>query len=179
MLWSTPFLVLLGVILFASSGKNSALWAISIGCVIAMIIAVIRDIGNGGVYILEGDRLLLRTKHDQEVVELVDVMDVSLIDRAGAREYILSLLLQKGHSGLLAQRRAAKHFTRFASVDIGLTSFTLGLGRRMIDRMPDARKDLVLLRLRNGGTYILSPEYNQELISAIGRKTFRQDPVQE
>jgi hypothetical protein len=179
MLWSTPFLVLLGVIIFASTGRNSTLWAISLGCLVGIVVAVIRDIGNGVVYTLEGGRLVLQSRRDREVVPLTEVMDVSLIDRAGAREYIISRLHKEGHRGLLDQRRAARRFIRFASVDIGLTSYTLGLGRRMIDRMPDARKDLVLLRLRNDKTHILSPEYNQELISAIGRKVFREEAAQE
>lgn len=177
MLWSAPFLVLLGVIVFASTGESAVLWGISAGCLFGVIVAVIRDLGDGGVYALEGDHLVLQARNDHEVVDLADVMDVSLIDRAGAREYILSRLPKEGHAGFFAKRRAAKRYIRFASVDIGLTSFTLGLGRQMIDRMPDARKDLVLLRLRDGTTYILSPEYNQELISAIGRRTLRTLPV--
>jgi hypothetical protein len=160
-------------------GNNVVLWSTSLGCALGIGVALIRDLGNSSVYSLEGDRLILKARDDREVIELADVLDVSLIDRAGAREYILSNLTKAGVVGFFARRRAAEGFIRFATVDIGLTSFTLGLGRQMIDRMPDARKDLVLLRLRDGRTHILTPEYNQELISAVGRQTLRDVSVQE
>lgn len=179
MLWTTPFLLLIGVILFAGTGKGSALWSISGGCVIGLMVAVIRDLGDVGIYTLDADRFILQARKDREVIDLADVMDVSLIDRAGAREYIRSQIRKEGITGFIPRHRAAKRFTRFTTVDIGLTSLTLGLGRQMIDRMPDARKDLVLLRLRDGRTHVLSPEYNQELISAVGRRAMREEADQE
>ena len=39
----------------------------------------------------------------------------------------------------------------------------------MIDRMPNARHDMVLLRLREGEDLLLSPEYNRDLVDHIGR----------
>jgi hypothetical protein len=55
-------------------------------------------------------------------------------------------------------------------VDIGLTSYTLGVGRNVIDRLPNARHDLVLLRLRNGEELLLSPQYNQDLVDSLSRR---------
>jgi len=172
-------MLLVGVIGFAVVGSNLVLWAVALGCIAGIGVALARDAGVAGVYVLEGDRLVLQARKDREVIAISDVMDVSLIDRAGARDYILSSLTKGKVFGYIARRRAAKRFVRFATVDIGLTSYTFGLGRQMIDRMPDARKDLVLLRLRNGTTHILSPEYNQELISAVSRQSLRITSDQE
>lgn len=170
MLWTTPFALLVGVIVFASTGSNTVLLSLATLSVIGFVVAIVRDLGGRGLYTLEGDRLVLKNGSERVDIPLADVLDVSLIDRAGAREYILSSLRSKGASGYFALRRRARASVRFTSVDIGLTSYTLGIGRRMTDRMPDARLDLVLLRLRNGEAYFLSPIYNQELVSAITRR---------
>ena len=66
-------------------------------------------------------------------------------------------------------------FLRYCTVDIGLRSLTLGLGRGMIDRMPNARHDMVLLRLRGGQDLLLSPEYNRDLVDHIGRLLRRKE----
>ena len=101
---------------------------------------------------------------------LIDVHFLSArIDRTGAREYIRqrSLIHTKGWRDL---RRRGKAFTRFCTVDIGLTSYTLGVGRNVIDRLPNAKHDLVLLRLRNGDDLLLSPQYNQDLVDSLSRR---------
>jgi hypothetical protein len=36
--------------------------------------------------------------------------------------------------------------------------------------MPNARHDLILLRLRNGEALLLSPLYNQALVELLGRR---------
>lgn len=171
MLWTSPFALLVGVISFAGTGKSVVLVSVVALCIVGFAIAIARDMGGRGVYTLEGDRLLLQDRKQRIEIAISEVLDVSLIDRAGAREYILSDLRSKGISGFFAIRREAQRAVRFSSVDIGLRSYTLGIGRRMTDRMPDARLDLVLLRLRNGDTHFLSPIYNQELVSAITRRT--------
>jgi hypothetical protein len=51
-----------------------------------------------------------------------------------------------------------------------LTSYTLGVGRNVIDRLPNAKHDLVLLRLRNGDDLLLSPQYNQDLVDSLSRR---------
>jgi hypothetical protein len=44
------------------------------------------------------------------------------------------------------------------------------MGRAVIDRLPNARHDLVLLRLRTGEDLLLSPQYNQDLVDALSRR---------
>ncbi|MEX1131740.1 MAG: hypothetical protein WEC15_00810 [Flavobacteriales bacterium] len=171
MLWTTPFALLIGVIAFAGTGSSMIL-TIMIGLAIAgFAVAILRDLSGRGVYTLEGEKLILQNRSQRVEVPLTEVLDVSLIDRAGAREFIVSGLRKKGVSGFFRIRREARSAVRFTSLDIGLTSYTMGIGRRMTDRMPDARLDLVLLRLRNGDIHFLSPFYNQELVSAITRRT--------
>ncbi len=171
MLWTTPFALLIGVIVFASTGSSTLLLTFGGLSLVGFSVAIARDLGGRGVYTLEGDKLVLQNRSQRVEVPLSEVLDVSLVDRAGAREYILSGLRSRGVSGFFALRRESRRAVRFTSVDIGLTSYTLGIGRRMTDKMPDARLDLVLLRLRNGDTHFLSPIYNQELVSAITRRT--------
>lgn len=171
MLWTTPFALLIGVIVFAGTGSSTILTSFVVLAIVGFAVAVVRDLGGRGVYTLEGEKLVLQNSSQRVEIPLAEVLDVSLIDRAGAREYILSGLRSKGVNGFFQLHREARSAVRFTSVDIGLTSYTMGIGRRMTDRMPDARLDLVLLRLRNGDIHFLSPIYNQELVSAITRRT--------
>lgn len=171
MLWTTPFALLIGVIIFAGTGSSTILTTLIGLAVVGFAVAIVRDLSGRGVYTLEGEKLILQNRSQLVEIPLAEVLDVSLIDRAGAREFILSGLRRKGVSGFFELRREARSTVRFTSVDIGLTSYTMGIGRRMTDRMPDARLDLVLLRLRNGDVHFLSPIYNQELVSAITRRT--------
>lgn len=173
MLWAAPFILLVGVIFFAATGGVDVLVVLSGATFLAVSVAFVRDLGERGSYRLEGDRLVLEGRSGRAEISLDDVLDVSLIGRTGAREYILSTLQSEGVTGFFVMRKQARRFVRFTSVDIGLTSWTLGLGRSMIDKMPDAAHDLVLLRLRNGEAHLLSPLYAQEMVAAIGRRTVR------
>ena len=170
-LWTSPFALLVGVIAFAALGNSTFLYGVVSLTILAFSIALARDFGGQGTYTLDGERLMLQNRRKKEEILLNEIMDVSLIDRAGAREYILSDLRSKGVSGFFKIRHRAQHYVQFSSVDIGLRSYTMGIGRRMTDQMPDARLDLVLLRLRNGMVHFLTPVYNQELVSAITRRT--------
>ena len=67
------------------------------------------------------------------------------------------------------KREKINEFVRYCTVDIGFTSLTLGLGRSVIDRLPLARYDLVLLRLKGGQDHLLSPKYNQDLVDTVSR----------
>ncbi len=170
-LWTSPFALLIGVITFAALGNSTILYGVVSLAIIAFTIAMVRDLGGRGTYILDGELLTLQNRRREEEISLGEIMDVSLIDRAGAREYILSDLRSKRVSGFFRIRHRAQYYVQFSSVDIGLRSYTLGIGRRMTDQMPDARMDLVLVRLRNGKVHFLTPVYNQELVSAITRRT--------
>ncbi len=68
-----------------------------------------------------------------------------------------------------AVKARERAFVRFCTVDIGLRSMTFGIGRQFVDSMPNAKNDLLLVRLSNGEDILLSPEYNQSLIERIGR----------
>ncbi len=170
-LWTSPFALLIGVITFAALGNTTVLYAVVSFTILALSIALARDFGGRGTYTLDGERLILENRSKREEIMLSEILDVSLIDRAGAREYILSDLRGKGVTGFFKMRHRALYYVQFSSVDIGLRSYTLGIGRRMTDQMPDARLDLVLLRLRNGKVHFLTPVYNQEMVSAITRRT--------
>lgn len=171
---ATLFLLLIGIIHFAGTGRYMVL-AVSLGtAALGTLVAFLRDASDRGTYQLIGDRLVLEGRKERAEYTLDEVLDVSLIDRAAAREFILTALRKKGVSGKLALRKEARAYLKFTSVDVGLTSFTLGIGRSMIDKMPDARHDLVLLRLRNGDTYFLSPEYPQDLVSSLTKRVLGQ-----
>jgi hypothetical protein len=43
------------------------------------------------------------------------------------------------------------------------------LGRRLIDRLPNSKEDLVLLRLKGQRQLLLSPVYNQDLVDTLSR----------
>lgn len=170
-LWVIPFVLLVGVIYFAASGKVLLMQVLVAVSILALTVALVRDMSDRGNYYLHEDELVLESLKDRVVIPLMDILDVSLIDRAAAREYILGSLRSEGVEGYFRIHRGSKRFLRYASIDIGFRTFTMGVGRRLIDRMPDARQDLVLLRLRNGDAYFLSPLYNQELVSVIARRT--------
>lgn len=173
-LWTSPFVLLVGVITFAALGNSAILTNVIAFSILALTIALLRDLIGRGIYTLDGEWLTLQNRSRKEQISLSEILDVSLIDRAAAREYILSDLKSKGVSGFFTIRRRAQRYVQYSSVDIGLRSYTLGIGRIVTDQMPDARMDLVLLRLRNGKVHFLTPVYNQELVSAITRRTLHE-----
>jgi hypothetical protein len=152
-------------------------WTIG-GAVIAAIGLVIswrRDKSPDLLYLLDGDRILLRRSVEQEVVELTDLIDASLVDRVAARTFIEQHLRTLAESGLSKERLAEVRHTylHFCSVDIGLRTVTFGIGRNMIDRMREAQYDLVLLRVRDGRMLLLSPQYSQDLVDSLGKALHR------
>jgi hypothetical protein len=168
-LWVAPFAVLVGVIIAMSSGRFMPLITILLLFTVALVVALLRDRTRTCTYRIEGDMVSLTNGVETVQIAMAEITDASLIDRIGAREYLRQRYQHKARS-----RREwlafAAHTTRFCTVDIGLTTFTLGIGRTVIDRMPDARHDLVLLRLRNGEVLLLSPEYGQDFADTLGRR---------
>lgn len=167
--WVAPFAVLSGLIVAMSTGKFVPLVAILVVLSAALAVALLRDRTRSCTYILQGTRITLSNGQETLDIPISEVVDASLIDRIGAREYIRQQLLARG-SERSSWREEARRFTRFCTVDIGLTTFTLGIGRSVIDRMPNARHDLVLLRMRSGEAVLLSPLYNQDLLDTLGRR---------
>ena len=84
-LWTSPFALLIGVITFAALGNSTILYGVVSLAIIAFTIAMVRDLGGRGTYILDGELLTLQNRRREEEISLGEIMDVSLIDRAGAR----------------------------------------------------------------------------------------------
>lgn len=169
-LWLIPFAVLFGAIAVALTDKLSVLFGIIMISLIGILVALMRDIRNRSLYIIGSEKLVLHDGRYKISVPLADLVDASMIDRMAAREYIRSKAKAHGEDAPKRKvRELIKDLTRFCSVDLGLTSFTFGMGRSMIDRMPQSKNDLVLLRLRSGNDYLLSPVDNVELATTINR----------
>lgn len=168
-MWVAPFTVLVGVIIAMSTGRFVPLVIILAVVVLSLVVALLRDRTRSCTYRIEGDTMSLSNGMETLRIAMSDIADASLIDRIGAREYLRQRYYDKGLSRREWRALAARS-TRFCTVDIGLTTFTLGLGRSVIDRMPNARHDLVLVRLKSGGSLLLSPLYNQDLVDALGRR---------
>jgi hypothetical protein len=122
-------------------------------------------------YGIEQNVLVLRRKAEVKRIALAAINDCTLVDRRAARILFLEKSKLKTDSGAskaeLSEMRNT--FTKWCSVDIGLKSYTFGIGRNMIDNRPDARYDLVLLRLADGSMTLLSPVYNQDMIESLNR----------
>lgn len=172
--WATPFVVLTGVVFGVMSGNFILLWALCAGLLAGYIIGFMRDRTARSTYHIVNDVIILVRGEDRLEVPPQEIIDASLIDRAGARDYIRLRAASRKDDGRSA-RQVHDEYLRFCTVDIGLRTYTFGLGRGMIDRMPKARHDMVLLRMRKGSDLLLSPEYSQEMVDAIGRILRRRD----
>lgn len=163
------FMLITVLMYVAVTSAFGVLWIMLVLSAAGTLAAVVRDRMKRCFYVLDGHVLQLRAGNRSLEIDIRDVQDASLIDRAAARDYIqqkLRIAAEKGTpKGRLRERE--RLFIRYCSVDIGLRSISFGLGRRMIDRMPDARHDLVLLRSRDGRDHLLSPLYNQDLVTSI------------
>ncbi|MCB0790179.1 MAG: hypothetical protein H6595_03015 [Flavobacteriales bacterium] len=170
--FSAGLLVAGGVAALTTGRFIYPILALSIA-IVGMVVAYVRDRGEECLYILDDREVQLRNARSTVTIPLKEVVDASLVDRSAARDYIVQRARRDLPSdpGRAAVRRHEALFVRFCSVDIGLRTLTFGLGRRMIDRMPNAKNDLVLLRLRNGEEYVLSPLYNQDLVTNLSRAT--------
>lgn len=169
MLLSIPFSVVIGMLIGTITSVFWPLYVLVFVSLFGLGVAIFRDRRNRSAYTVAHDRLLLSDGTTAREVFAGDIIDASLIERSAARDYVLQKLsAQPGMTKAERQQQLAR-FTRFCTVDIGLRSFTFGLGRSLIDRMPNAKHDLVLLRLRDGTDHVLSPQYNQDLVTSIGR----------
>ncbi len=168
MVWALPILLLPGVIAAAYAGRFGLLTGLGVVGVVGLLIANIRDRRKTCSYSIEGDRLTLIRNGVARTIDMPDVSDASLIDRSAAREY-----LREWSTGAVTDLPSPEWvagYANYCTVDIGLTSFTLGLGRALIDRVPNGRTDLVLLRLRTGEAFLLSPIHSQDLVENISRR---------
>jgi hypothetical protein len=164
-LYAGPFLLLGGLLLGVTTGRFLPLAVILVGFVLVLALALLRDASTRALYTLAGIDLVLTKGRDALRIPGSSVLDASLVDRQAARDYFFNKVMPKHASKGTAQRA----FLRFCTVDIGLRTFTFGLGRGIIDRMPDARQDLVLLRLRNQEDLLLSPTFNHDMVESVLR----------
>jgi hypothetical protein len=163
--------VLFGLVIAASSGDWSIVIVLGIAALVGLVVTYLHDRSVDATYAFENDRLVLWNKHDRLELSPSDIRDASLVDRTAARTYItqkLDRLMEEGLPPLEARSRGAA-FIRFCTVDIGLRSLTFGIGRKLVDTMPNAKHDLVMLRLSNGQDLLLSPVYNQDLMDHLSR----------
>jgi len=172
MVWAIPFLLFPGIILGAFSGRFQLLQLGGALCLVGLVVALRRDRRKECHYTLEGERFGLARGKERRVVAVEDVIDASLIDRSSARAYIAQWSAAHGSDKRKAAVEAA-HFTHYCTVDIGATSYTLGLGRSLIDRLPDARRDLVLVRLKGDEGLLLSPAHPQDLVDGLSLRKLR------
>jgi hypothetical protein len=167
--WVAPFALLLAGIASMATGVFLPVGTVLVLVIISLAVALLRDRTPHCSYVLDAHGITLTNARETLRIPYERIADASLIDRMGAREYIRQYRMQQG-VGREALLGVVRRCTRFCTVDIGLTTLTLGLGRSVIDRMPNARHDLILLRLRNGEALLLSPLYNQALVELLGRR---------
>jgi len=163
--------VLFGLVIAARSGEWIVVIVLGGAALIGLLFTYIHDRSVDANYAFTGDRLLLWNKRERLELARTEIRDASLVDRTAARMYItqkLDRLVEEGLDPGEARTRALA-FIRFCTVDIGLRSLTFGIGRKLVDTMPNAKHDLVMLRLANGQELLLSPEYNQDLMDHISR----------
>ncbi len=170
-LWllTASILLLGGVALFAVTGNNVfPRLAFGLGLV-GLAIALWMDRRERIHYGIEGGQLLLRGDRGTERIDLSSVQDASLVDRRAARDLLMERLRTMEEQGMIEAEREGfqRQFTRWCTVRIGLGVF--GFEGSMMEKRPDGKYDLVLLRLRNGRSFLLSPVYNQDLISALNK----------
>lgn len=167
MVWTVPFLVLPGIIVGASSGDFRLFLGTIIVAASGLALAALRDSRKKAAYAIEDDRLVLSSAGEEREVMIGDVLDASLLDRVGARAYLKEMT---DLAGGRPEAELREEFMRFCTVDIGFSTLTLGAARRLIDRLPSAKSDLLLLRLRNGQVLLLSPLYAQDMVDTLGRR---------
>lgn len=120
-------------------------------------------------YVLGADALLLRRGAEEERLPLDEVIDANLIDLTTARDYVQ----QHGNPADEVEPGQAKgprrSSTRYCGVPIAsgrLGSFWVGLSGLSSHSF---RRNFVLLRIRDGGMFLLSPKYSERMVTAIDK----------
>ena len=164
-------LLLLSATLMGMTGSLQVFYWTLIACAAGVLIARYSDVAGKVQYSVEEGCLLLRRNGDEERADLQDLSDASLLDRMAARDLIRDMLKQAREAGRSKAelKRLQERSLRYCTVDIGMRSLSFGLGRQLIDKHPDAKDDLVLIRMVDGGLLVLSPVYAQDLVESINR----------
>ena len=172
MIWAIPFGLLPGIIVGSSTSRFTLLYIMLVLCALGLIVAFARDRVQNCYYKMSADHLELTRNKKIRSIQVQRITDASLIDRSGARDYIREKGI-KSKTGVLATALEAEPFLRYCTVDIGLTSYTMGFGRTLIDRLPEAKSDLVLLRMDTGEALLLSPIHVQDFVDNLSRLKFK------
>lgn len=173
MLWSIValMLLLLGVAISGMTAQSEWLVAVTCLALIGFLISWASDRKEGGTYVVDQAQLLMKRKYNTASVDLEQVLDATLVDRRSARDIHKErqrALVAKG-KGVSERRAERRYFTSWCTVDIGIRSWTFGIGRELIDRRPDGKNDLVLIRLKDGRALLLSPLHAHDLADALSR----------
>lgn len=162
-------LLLLGVAVAGMTDQAGWLQVVACIALVGFLISWASDRKEGGTYVVEGGQLLMKRKYNTSSMELDRILDATLIDRRSARDLFKERSQALAMDGApVAQRKSDKRFfTSWCTVDIGLRSWSLGIGRELIDRRPDGKHDLVLIRLRDGRSTLLSPLHAHDLVDAL------------
>lgn len=175
--WAITALILAlgGLALHAVTGQTVFPVVALVTGLVGVAVGVGQDRRERVYYGVDGGQLLLMRGRIIDRLALDTVQDASLVDRRAARDLLLERKRLMEELGRVPAEREEfqRQSTRWCSVDIGLGVFSFG--HEMLDRRPDGKYDLVLLRLRDGRTLLLSPVYNQDLISALNRGKGRQE----
>lgn len=168
-------LTLAGLALHTVTGQNVFPVVALVTGLVGVAVGMRQDRRERVYYGVEGGQLLLMRGRVVDRIALDAVQDASLVDRRAARDLLLERKRLMEELGRVPAEREEfqRQSTRWCSVDIGLGAFSFG--HEMLDRRPDGKYDLVLLRLLDGRTLLLSPVYNQDLISALNRGKGREE----
>jgi hypothetical protein len=121
-------------------------------------------------YELGPGELILHRGEATEHLPLETVLDVNLIDRFTARDYGTEVRPAETGGSDKPSRHPVQLETRFCGVPVGLGrtgAIFSGLSQLNVR---DFRRSLVLLRVRDGGAYLLSPKHGASMVSAITRQ---------
>lgn len=168
MVWAMPFGLLPGIIVASSTSRFTLLYTMMVLCGTGLVVAFARDRVQNCYYKMVGEQLELTRNRKTRSIPVESITDASLIDRSGARDYIREHGI-KSKAGDLVTVKGAEPFLRYCTVDIGLVSYTFGFGRSLIDRLPQSKSDLVLLRTSTGEALLLSPVNIQDLVDSLSR----------
>ncbi len=132
---------------------------------IALLVGLMALLGNKQrskiEYELREDLLVLRRGTTTERLMLTEVLDASLVDRPTARDYLGTHRVQTEYCGIPVGRGL------FRVLLSGLSGFTIS----------EFRQHLVLIRVRGGGAYLLSPRHGEHMVSVLGGMLGRQKQV--
>lgn len=137
------------------------------------LVAMSIDRANTILYLLDRERMTLVRADRREELGLDQLIDANLLDSTIARDYVLQRFREVREKGAATAdlQRMKKVFLRYCAVDIGLS--TLSALMRPLHRLPNGRKDLVLLRIRDGREMLLSPIHHQDMVDAIAKLLHR------